>query len=296
MTTRPPPDNLQLRNAPSSICPSSMSLFFLSLLSTLPSLVAGHGGIWNYSIAGDWRPGYHHSPSPLSHLPLHAFFSVSQTRNNPTDNKPSFFPYYPAEGQSSIQRHWADFRPITNPTLPSLACNDPGTPAEEYATVAAGATIEAYYRGWPHDIGAIVVWMAYCGAEPTACASFNGTEGRRWFKIDQAGLLSGTVREGVWAQREMVARNYTWGVRVPERLRAGAYLIRHELIALHVPFTPEFYPECAHLWVVGGGGEVPGEEYMAAIPGVWESDGKGLGSFGHPMAPMAQMSRFCANR
>lgn len=186
-----------------------------------------------------------------------------------------FFPYYPAEGQSSIQRHWIDFSPIVDVSSPALVCNNPGSYAEEYATVAAGAQVEAYYRGWPHDIGPVIVWMAYCGAEPASCASFNGTGGRHWFKIDQAGLLSGTMREGLWAQMHMVANNnYTWRVTIPERLRQGAYLMRHELVALHVPFTPEFYPECAHLYVTGAGDEMPGEEYLASIPGVWEQDGE----------------------
>ncbi len=186
-----------------------------------------------------------------------------------------FFPYYPAEGQSSIQRHWADFRPVVDVDLSTLACNDPGTPAEEYATVAAGAEIGTYYRGWPHDIGPIIVWMAYCGPEPTSCASFNATGGR-YFKIAQTGLISGTVHDGVWAQKHMVANNYTWAVTIPDGLKGGAYLMRHELIALHVPFTPEFYPECAHLYVAGAGQAVPGEEFLASIPGVWKKDGKTL--------------------
>lgn len=29
-----------------------------TVIALLSSAVAGHGGIWNYSIAGDWRPGY----------------------------------------------------------------------------------------------------------------------------------------------------------------------------------------------------------------------------------------------
>lgn len=189
-----------------------------------------------------------------------------------------FFPYYPAEGQSSIQRHWADFKPILDVSLPTLVCNDPGSYAEEYATVAAGAEIQAYWRGWPHDIGPVIVWMAYCGAEPTSCSSFNGTGGKHWFKIAQEGLLKGTIHGGVslWAQGQMVANNYTSGAVIPRGLKEGAYLIRHELIALHVPMTPEFYPQCAHLFVVGGGDETPGEEYLAAIPGVWKDDGKSL--------------------
>jgi hypothetical protein len=156
----------------------------------------------------------------------------------------------------------------------TLVCNDPGDFAQEYATIAAGAEVEAYYRGWPHDIGPVIVWMAFCGTEPDSCSSFNGT-GRHWFKIGQAGLLSGGMRDGLWAQKHMTAnQNFTWSVTIPERLKGGAYLMRHELISLHVPFTPEFYPECAHLYVLSSGDEMPEEEYLASIPGVWEYDGE----------------------
>ncbi|KAK4150827.1 lytic polysaccharide monooxygenase [Chaetomidium leptoderma] len=192
-----------------------MSLILLSAIFALPSLLAGHGGVWNYSIA--------QGIGVLGIVPPH----LIHTGNG-----------YP--GFSSIQRHWVDFRPIVDVELPTLVCNEPGSPAEESTTVATGAEIEAYYKGWPHDIGPIIVWMAYCGPDPASCSSFDGT-GRSC-------------------------------VTIPERLKGGAYLMRHELIALHVPFTPEFYPECAHLYVLSSGDETPGEEYLASIPGVWEKD------------------------
>ncbi|KAF2675779.1 lytic polysaccharide monooxygenase, partial [Lentithecium fluviatile CBS 122367] len=183
-----------------------------------------------------------------------------------------FFPYYPAEGQSSIQRHWADFRPIKNLTSLYLVCNDPGTNAEKYATIPAGGEVKAYYPGWPHDIGPVIVWMAYCGPDPTSCSAFDGI-GKHWFKIQEVSLQSGTIRSGHWALKDLVNGNYTWTTKVPERLAGGAYLMRHEIIALHVPFEPEFYPECAHLWVTGTGSETPSEQYLASIPGVYAQDG-----------------------
>ncbi|PGH28114.1 hypothetical protein AJ80_00003 [Polytolypa hystricis UAMH7299] len=220
-----------------------MNLLYLIVSAALlvPGISA-HGGVWNYSIAGEWQPG--------------------------------FFPYYPAEGQSSIQRHWENFQPILDVASPYLTCNEPGNYAERYANITAGSEIKAYFKAWPHDIGPIITWMAYCGAELDGCSSFNGSEGNHWFKIDQVGLESGTVLEGEWAQRILLAGNFTWNVTIPEDLMEGAYLIRHEIIALHVPYEAEFYPECAHLYVQGGGGEVPGEEYLTSIPGVYDADGE----------------------
>ncbi len=43
-----------------------MFVFILFLIAALPCPVTAHGGIWNYSIAGEWRPGY---PFPLPTTP-----------------------------------------------------------------------------------------------------------------------------------------------------------------------------------------------------------------------------------
>ncbi|ORX99022.1 glycoside hydrolase family 61 protein-like protein [Clohesyomyces aquaticus] len=221
-----------------------MRSFTLWVLVTFLAIqVSAHGGIWNYSIAGNWQPG--------------------------------FFPYYPAEGQSSIQRHWAAFRPIKDLNSPYLVCNNPGTSAEKYATIRAGGEIKAYYPGWPHDIGVVIVWMAFCGPVPDSCFSFNGT-GNHWFKIQQVGLQSGTIRDGHWALKDLIANNYTWSTTIPASLHHGAYLIRHEIIALHVPYEPEFYPECAHLFVEGSGWAGASGKYLAELPGVWNGDDPSL--------------------
>jgi hypothetical protein len=192
-------------------------------------------------------------------------------KGSPLTPKARFFPWYPAEGQASIQRHWDDFSPIKNLTSPQLVCNKPGDIAEFYATIPAGNEIKAYYRFWPHDTGPIMVWMARCGDLPEDCNTFDGI-GNHWFKIQQEGLVSGTILGGQWAQDNLVAGNFTWNATIPASLKPGGYLIRHEIIALHVPYEPEFYPECAHLHVTGNGTALPGEEYLASIPGVYTDD------------------------
>ncbi|KAF2865792.1 glycoside hydrolase [Massariosphaeria phaeospora] len=65
----------------------------------------------------------------------------------------------------------------------------------------------------------------------------------------------------------MIADNGTWPVRVPSNLKAGEYVIRHELIALHVANNAigqgdypadgaEFYPQCVTIKVPGTGTKV----------------------------------------
>lgn len=87
--------------------------------------------------------------------------------------------------------------------------------------------------------------------------------------------MSGTIEEGWWGQRAL--QNWDgspdlWTSTIPKDLRPGNYLLRHEIIAIHIPNKPQWYPECVQLVLEGEGKSVPGEEYMAKIPGVWTAD------------------------
>lgn len=53
------------------------------------------------------------------------------------------------------------------------------------------------------------------------------------FKIDEAGLLSGTVGSGTWGSGKMIDQNSTWTTTIPSTVPSGNYLIRFETIALH---------------------------------------------------------------
>lgn len=88
-----------------------------------------------------------------------------------------------------------------------MTCNLNGAKAALSATVAAGSSITAYWNNpWPHNIGPMVVWMANCGG---SCSSFSGT-GNVWFKIEQAGLISGTLSKGLWGSGEMINNGSSW--------------------------------------------------------------------------------------
>lgn len=68
------------------------------------------------------------------------------------------------------------------------------------------------------------VYMASCGG--TTCTGVN-SDGLSWFKIDQSGLISGTVGNGVWGMGELVNNNSSWTSTIPSTLKSGAYLIRY---------------------------------------------------------------------
>jgi len=189
------------------------------------SSVFAHGGVLSYKIGSSMFQGF-------------------SAYNTPT-------------GQSTIQRQWATYNPITTVSDPDLACNNPGTTTDPQlsATVTAGSQVVAYWNNpWPHTIGPVMVYMANCGGDCSSATPSN----LDWFKIDEAGLLSGTVGNGQWGMGKLVTDNSSWTSTIPTDLPSGNYMIRHELLAIHTSNQPQFYPECAQLTVTGGGSGSPG--------------------------------------
>jgi hypothetical protein len=142
---------------------------------------------------------------------------------------------------ATIQRHWAEIRPVQNPDGLEIACNKPGSPAQLSATIAAGANITARWNGdgdkggWPHNSGPLTVYMTECKED---CSSWRRPNEGEWFKIYQSGLLSGTVGKGTWATRQMIENGLSLTVQIPATLKPGNYLIRHEtIVSFRTPIT-----------------------------------------------------------
>jgi hypothetical protein len=62
------------------------------------------------------------------------------------------------------------------------------------------------------------------------CSSWRSHTEGQWFKIHQAGLLSGTIGKGNWATKQMIDNGHSVTVQIPASLKPGNYLIRHETI------------------------------------------------------------------
>jgi len=154
-------------------------------------------------------------------------------------------------------------------TDPKLRCNG-GTTATESATVAAGGKVTAIWGQWTHSQGPILVWLYKCAGDFKSC---NG-DGAGWFKIDEAGfkgdgtkIFLDSENPSGWDIAKLVGGNKQWTSTIPAGIKAGNYLIRHELIALHQANAPQFYPECAQLVITGSGTAEPDASYKSAIPG-----------------------------
>jgi hypothetical protein len=200
----------------------------LGFLAAVTKEVLGHGAVTDYVIDGVLWPGYQG--------------------------------FSPASGPVTMERQWPDYNPILDCTLSTIRCNG-GTSAGDVGVIAAGDKITAQWAQWTHIPGTVTVYLYPCAG---AFASCDGS-GANWFKIDGVGLVSGTVGNGQWGPG-LVMDTLAWTTTIPANLKAGNYLIRHELMAIHQANTPQFYPECGQLQVTGSGTAVPSGDYLVEIP------------------------------
>lgn len=89
-------------------------------------------------------------------------------------------------------------------------------------------------------------------------------------------VLEGGLESGLWYQSKF--QNWDgspdlWPARIPATLKSGLYIVRHEILSIHIAKRPQFYPECAHLNISGTGTALPPERYLARFPGAYANDG-----------------------
>jgi len=155
-----------------------------------------------------------------------------------------------------------------------------------HAKIAAGDTIDAHwdrnktiselYRDpathrWQHAHGPLTAYMAACNGP---CDKVDVNDGaKRWFKIADTPLPKGKLASDplAWEQTNL-CDGLPWTVTIPKRLKPGFYLIRHEVIAIHIVPT-QFYPECAQLEVTGDGKDLPAASDLVAFPGAYDPAG-----------------------
>lgn len=170
-----------------------------------------------------------------------------------------------------------------------IICAKGSLPAPFSAPANAGSTLTVkwWMLGQPFPTehrGPVIDYIAACNGP---CADVNPAD-LNFVKIAEKGFMHPTERvEGYWATNEMIDNNGTWPIQIPAGLKAGEYVIRHELIALHVAFEAigqgpyhfdgaEFYPQCVSIQVggsgtkeitggVGAGGMYRGDELGLAI-------------------------------
>ncbi|KAF3920815.1 Endoglucanase-4 [Dactylellina cionopaga] len=161
-----------------------------------------------------------------------------------------------------------DNGPVVGMTGPNITCNNGGNNPLNVGTieVTAGDVLKLVWDQWGSShSGPVMTYMAKCTPN---CAGFKGDTGSPWFKIDQFGY--DTSKTPPWGSDYLASQGAWWKVTIPPTISPGEYLLRHEILGLHVASTvngAQFYPSCVHLKVTGSGSDSPSG---VALPGAYD--------------------------
>ncbi|KAK7695743.1 hypothetical protein QCA50_000379 [Cerrena zonata] len=168
------------------------------------------------------------------------------------------------QGQNVDIRVPPNNNPVTDVTSKDLTCNVNGLSGSgvSTATIPAGATITFEWHQHDQRTGEDAISGGHKGASAV------------WTKIYSSGLVDAQSQE--WATDVVNANNGKHSVTIPASLPAGQYLLRSEIIALHVAQSypgAQFYIGCAQVNISGGGSANPPK---IAIPGDYKSTDPGI--------------------
>ena len=160
--------------------------------------------------------------------------------------------------------------PVKDLVSPDLVCNTRGgVPVPEFVKANAGDTLTFRWFHWNPDDPNDILDPSHKGAILTYIAEYTEGDGRgpRWTKIHQEGFDGGE-----WATIKMRNNGGRVQVKLPRNLAPGRYLVRQELLALHMadfrgddPEHPgrgaESYPDCVQVEVGGNGKARPDQGF-----------------------------------
>ncbi|KAK0702182.1 glycoside hydrolase [Lasiosphaeris hirsuta] len=161
-------------------------------------------------------------------------------------------------------------------TSKDITCGVGGnTPAEGIIELKAGDKVQMIWDQWGSShSGPVMTYLAHCANDD--CKSFKGDNGKIWVKIDQ--LAYNPSASPAWASDLLRVQGAKWSVTIPPKLAPGEYLLRHEILGLHVAdkrMGAQFYPSCTQIRVTQGGtAQLP---EGVAFPGAYSpDDGQGI--------------------
>ncbi|KAM0561546.1 hypothetical protein ACHAPJ_003430 [Fusarium lateritium] len=188
---------------------------------------------------------------------------------------------YTSPAPKRISRPIPGNGPVEDVTSIDVQCNGytaggvkGSQPAALHAEAKAGSTVNLKWTLWPDShVGPVITYMARC--PDTGCDAWEPASQKVWFKVQEGG------REGTsntWATTPLMkADNKGIDYTIPECIKPGYYLVRHEIIALHSAYSypgAQFYPGCHQLKVTGGANTTP--TGLVAIPGVYKGADAGI--------------------
>ncbi|KAI2464990.1 lytic polysaccharide monooxygenase [Annulohypoxylon bovei var. microspora] len=179
--------------------------------------------------------------------------------------------------------------PVSNVNGPDIICHEGATNAQGSIPVTAGSQLQVVrfntIGGFEHP-GPEMHYLASCGDAGCDKVDKNNL---RFFKIYEKGLIQGGMADSPdWNTQKWATTNVhknvqsegegfidTFTVNIPEGIKSGSYILRHEIIGLHKAHEglAEFYPQCINLQISGSGSQQPEgvpatEMYNSNNPGV----------------------------
>ncbi|KAJ3791235.1 glycosyl hydrolase family 61-domain-containing protein [Lentinula aff. detonsa] len=216
-------------------------------------------------------------PSVAAHGYL-AYLGIvdGQSYTNYTGNVPN------ADPSPSVIRQVSDISPVKGASNPDLNCGLNAQFAQKVASANPGDLLVFDWRGgdntnWPHNTGPMLTYMTSCGSSD--CTQYNSSSSK-WFKIAEIGIVTNATSDGspVWAQQSVMNGAFT-NVTLPSTISPGNYLIRHEIIALHLATElggAEFYPACSQVKVGGSQTGMAKDSEMVLLPGAYTDTDPGI--------------------
>jgi hypothetical protein len=208
-----------------------------------------------------------------SYVSAHGFLAeVTIGGRSDTGNRP-----FGSGGSNSAIRQITSPNPNTGANNPALTCGPGARRAAEVLNVNPGDNMSFDWRGadlsfWPHNTGPMITYLANCGDTP--CNQFD-TSNARWFKIHQVGKKANSNN---WVQGDLM-NGARANAKLPNNLAPGNYIVRHEIIALHLASNPrgaEYYPACVQIRVGGNGNGRPTQDELVSFPGGYSDTHPGI--------------------
>jgi hypothetical protein len=157
-----------------------------------------------------------------------------------------------------------------------MTCGRNAQNAQVVAPVTAGSTASLKWvdhpgTNWQHDMGPLITYMAKVPSGQTA-DKFNAAQGN-FFKIAQFG------QEGKsWTQAKLM-KGAAHSFQIPKGIENGDYILRHEIVALHLANKrggAEFYTSCIQVRVTGGSAGKVNVTPTAKFPGGYSASDPGI--------------------
>ncbi|KAF2473608.1 glycoside hydrolase [Lindgomyces ingoldianus] len=186
-------------------------------------------------------------------------YNLSDWSENYTPITPQWQPHRPFPYQHQVifpmDYTYTAAETATQTQNPDIICGVNSTNGKMYIPAQAGKPLTFRWTQVGHQ-GPVLTYLANCHG---ACTTVDKTT-LRFFKIDHAGYNPPTNKSYFdmesWGAGIVHQWDDSWTTVIPEDIAPGNYVVRHEIIGLQNQ-TPQFYPSCINLRVVGRGTAEP---------------------------------------